>query len=177
MTGIEPRRTHLQLTPEVQAIICDRVAHTGDLGIAARTAFTSVNAIRARQQRDPAFDEAMQQAWRDFADLVLIPAVKQRAVDGVPRGVYYRGQIAKNEHNEPVYELHYDNNLLLRFLEVLDSRFRPHQVNEIRTPVNAAAMDDLTPEQRQKLEAFLDSMPQAQAPRDVEPLPPQQAGD
>lgn len=149
------RNTQALITPDVQALICERIAATGNLADAAAVALTTPAVIRRRAERDEAFAEALRTAWQDFKDLVLIPAATSRAVQGVRRGVYYKGQIARDEHGEPVYEQHYSDQLLLKLLEVLDPRFRTHTVQEIKAQVGPAQIDELTPEQKRKLEDLL----------------------
>lgn len=169
------RTTQALITPDVQALICERIAQTGNLADAAAIALTTPAVVRRRAERDEAFADALRNAWQDYKDLVLIPAATERAVKGVRRGVYYRGRPALDENDNPVYENHYSDQLLLKLLEVLDPRFRTHTVQEIKASVGPAQIDELTPEQREKLEALLRTLPQPHAELPPSPTAPEEA--
>lgn len=159
--------THGELVPQVQAVLCHHLSETGNLREAAALVGTSISAIRARERRDPEFADAMAEAWQAFKDNVLIPTALRRAVEGVRRGVYYRGELARDENGNPVYEYHHSDGLLMRLLEVFDHRFRPHNVSEVKAQVGPAQFDNLTPDQRAKLEALLDSLSPPAAPEEA----------
>jgi len=182
----EPRRS-LDLVPAVQALVCEVLETTGDLGKAARAAGTTLSAIRAAAARDPSFSEALELAVTNWKDSVLIPEAARRAVEGAEKGVYYQGKQVLDEEGKPVVERVYSDGLMLRLLEVLDPRFRPHSVTERRDAPTAAAIDNLLPEQRRRFDAFVESLHLApptsppaagdapQPPREIAPDPEEPA--
>lgn len=161
------------ITPDLQALILEKVAVSGDLGLAARSAGVPVNRIRALERKDAAFADALAEAWREFSDTILIPEARRRAVDGVPRGVYFQGKLSVDPRSgEPVVENHYSDGVLLRLLEVFDHRFRPHSVQQVtQKNVSAADLDKLSPEARAKLEAFLEQRVADEQRRDQKSSP------
>ena len=142
--------------PAAQAVLLAELARSGNLVHAAALAKTSARIVRRRAKEDEVFAEALQEAWDDFRDGVVIPEAKRRAVEGTLEGVYYRGEPAKNDDGKPAYQRRFSDALMIRLLEVLDPRFRPHQVVETRPGPQASDLDALSPEARAKLEAFLE---------------------
>jgi hypothetical protein len=145
------------LGPQAQLIFLEHLSQSGDLPIAAAQAGTTASAVRARIRQDPVFAAAVHDAWEDFKDGPLMRAARERAITGVEEGVYYRGEPARDETGKPAKVRKFSDAILLRLLEVLDPRFRPHSVQEVRQPsIGPEALDDLTPAARQALEAFLE---------------------
>jgi len=163
------------LDPEQQVVILEHVAQSGNLKEAAALARTTTGTVRRRARNDPIFAEALAEAWDDFKDGVLLPAARQRAVDGIEEGVYYRGEPARDSAGVPAKVKKYSDALLLRLLEVHDPRFRPHSVQEPRqTPVGPETLDALSPAAREKLEAFLQQRIRDDAQLSPPTAPPQE---
>jgi hypothetical protein len=157
--------SHAQdLLPQAQAELLSHLAKTGNLLEACALARTSPKVVRTRAKDDAAFAEAIQDAWDDYRDGVVIPEAHRRAVSGTRKGVYYRGELGKNEHGEPAYEHNYSDALLIRLLEVLDPRFRPHQIVESRPGPGPADLATLSPEARARMEALLEQLAKDQSP-------------
>jgi hypothetical protein len=168
-------RSASDLGPEAQAQLLEHLAQSGNFVEACALARTTAAAVRRRVKDDPVFAEALATAWDDFKDGVLLPEAKRRAVEGTKKGVYYRGEIGKDEHGQPAYERQFSDALLIRLLEVHDPRFRPHQVVETRQGPQASDLDDLSPEAQARLEAFLEQRAadeQKKHPNGPLPTPP-----
>lgn len=174
--------TSTDLVPAVQIQVLQHLAQLGDLSKAAALSGTTMSAVRQRAKDDEEFATALEGAWADYRDAVLIPAAAKRAVEGVWEPAYYRGGPARDHVGGPECRAgtcacppggkrNYSDALLLRLLEVLDPRFRPHKVIESSQPiVGQRDLDALSPEARAKLESFLAQCELDGArPADVEP--------
>lgn len=145
--------------PRLQAELLAHLARTGDLLKACGLVRTTTRAVRQRAKDDPVFAEALANAWADFRDGVLIPEAHRRAVEGTRKGVYYRGELGRDENGEPAYERQFSDALLIRLLEKHDPTFRPHQVVENTTNgPGPADLATLSPEARAKMEALLEQL-------------------
>jgi hypothetical protein len=145
-----------RLGPEEQIALLDVFRRTGDIGAAARVAGTTTAAVRERARRDQAFAEALQTARDDYRDEVVIPEAQRRAVQGTLEPVYYRGQRAQEPDGTPAAVRKYSDAIMLRLLEVLDPRFRPRSVHEVRpAQVEPQDLDALSPEARAKLDELV----------------------
>jgi hypothetical protein len=80
-----------KITPEVQALVCERLEQTGNVSEAADCAGVSRNALYELRARDPAFDAACQEALERATDR-LERKVRARAENGTKRGVWYKGE-------------------------------------------------------------------------------------
>jgi hypothetical protein len=157
------------LGPAAQAALLEHIARRGNLVEACALARTSPRVVRARAKQDQVFAEALRDAWDDFKDGVLLPEAQRRAVQGTRKGVYYRGELGKDENGQPAYEHQFSDALLIRLLEVLDPRFRPHSVIETKNEPKAADIDALSPEARARLEAFLEQRVADEKAKDAPP--------
>jgi hypothetical protein len=78
---------------------------------------------RNRLKNDLRFAERFAEARQQVAD-ALIKEMYRRAVHGVERGHYYKGQPTRDEHGNPVKERHYSDQLLLSRLKSLLPEFQ-----------------------------------------------------
>lgn len=162
-----------RLGPEEQIALLDLLRKSGDIGAACRLVGTTTAACRERARRDPEFAAALAEAREDYKDEVLLPEAQRRAVEGVVRRVYYKGEQATNKDGSPAEQMEFSDAILLRLLEVYDHRFRPRSVHELRqAPVEARDLDLLTPEARAKAEELLALIAQASTPTPPQLLPP-----
>lgn len=146
------------ITPAVQQIVVSTLATTGNLVAAARAARTTAKAVRDRAKIDVDFAMALDEAWRDYTDGILIPEAHRRAVEGVEEPVFFRGEPAKDEDGRPARLRKYSDTLLIRLLERRDPAFRPHHVVEARPgPGPEDLQKEMTDEERAKLEELLRS--------------------
>lgn len=176
------------LTPADQSAFCDHLARTGDFGTAAELIGSTQRFVRQAIRNDPDFADFVEEAWRDYRDGVLIPAATRRAVEGVFEPSYYRGAPSRDHDNKdpeacrkgtctcPIGgKRNYSDQVLLRLLEVLDPRFRPHKVTEHKKAAfDPRDLDQLSPDAKAKLEQFLlqVELDQARAAHPGAPQPP-----
>lgn len=90
----------------------DSLAKTGVIADACGAAGVSRGAIKRRQETDPAFCEAFNEALADAADSLESEA-RRRAVEGVARTRYY----GKGEDREAVTEIVYSDTLMIALLK------------------------------------------------------------
>lgn len=104
---------------------------------------------------------------------MLIPEAQRRAVEGTREGVFYRGELGRDEAGQPAYQRRFSDALLIRLLEKHDPSFRPHQVVENRPAgPRPEDLDALSPAARAALEEFLRLRARDAAPPPDASLPP-----
>lgn len=156
----KPRCT---LTADQMAQICHEIGLSNNVAAAAALAGVSTQVVRNALKADPEFAERYATAQADYAQAVLLTAAQTRAVQGVEEPLFYRGEPARDENGKPAKKRHYSDTLLLRLLERYDPTFRPHQVVETKPEVSAESLDELSPEAKKHLEAFLEQRAKDQA--------------
>jgi|SRR5262245_24976732 len=81
-----------RLTPQKKAAFLTALAACGNVRQAARTIHAAPDTVYAHRKTDPAFAEAWEQALHAAMDIVLEPEAIRRAVQGVERAVFHRGE-------------------------------------------------------------------------------------
>jgi len=146
------------------------MARHNDLRIAAAAVGSETRHLRELARRDPDFADLLAEARLDYLE-GLMSAAHHRATMGVDEGIFYQGRPARTDDNKPAVKVHYSDVLLIKLLEALDPRFRPHQVVEQTQSIGPDALEDLSPEEREALERFLDLRARKANPPPTFPAP------
>jgi hypothetical protein len=102
----------------------------GDMYKACRAIGVSLQFVNAWRKDDPKVDEAVVEAC-NFGHMGLYTAAVQRAVHGVERPVYYKGEVVG-------HETEYSDGLLRRLLDVKLPEFKKDADDASRVTVNIA---------------------------------------
>lgn len=87
----------------------EKLIETGNISLSARLIGVGRRTLYDARERDPEFREAWDTALEEAADLLEAEA-RRRAVEGVDRPIYQRGELVG-------YERQYSDTLLIRLLE------------------------------------------------------------
>jgi len=109
---------HLKLTTEVRDRYLEILARSGVRWIAARVVGISPNAVLNLRKKDKEFDELCKEALLVYADS-LEQEADRRARAGVPRNVYYQGEVCGTE-------MVYSDELLKMLLKRHIPEYRDH---------------------------------------------------
>jgi len=81
-----------RVTPKKKAQFLEVLAQTGNVRQAAKAVGFSANRFYVHRRQDPAFAQEWEEAMQQTMDIVLEPEAIRRAVEGVEKAVYYRGE-------------------------------------------------------------------------------------
>lgn len=84
------------ITPEMKARFVELLRATGNFSVSSRACGFGPAAFKRHREQDDAFDEAVREAEFEAADALEAEA-RRRALEGVAKGVYYKGKLVDIE--------------------------------------------------------------------------------
>ena len=81
-----------RVTPKKKAEFLDALAQSGNVRQAAKAVGFSANRFYVHRRQDPLFAQKWEETIQQAMDTVLEPEAIRRAVDGVDKAVFYRGE-------------------------------------------------------------------------------------
>ncbi len=112
---------------------------------------------------DPVFRDDVEGALEEYRH-ILTSEAHRRAIEGVKKPIYFQGKRVFDEDEDgdpiPAFIKEYDTTLLLALMKRWIPEFKDKQIVETRNlnvDMGMADLENLSPEQREKLEALLNA--------------------